>query len=193
MTEQGSDASNMRVALEDRLPLAWKPLAAHPEPLVFGRLQLANQKALHAALHLDEYALEDTADERDPNARELGRIDFKINLLLDLVGHLLLQHATLPPEVRVTLTPAEIQWTCESAPELGGLVQIEIYLNPKYPRPLALIGQVAGVTGLAPELVVAVRLDPLAEALQESLEQIIFRHHRRLIAHSKRSVGRREP
>jgi hypothetical protein len=194
MTGQESEASGMRLALEDRLPLSWTSLAAHPDPLELGRLEIANHEALYLALYLDEFATDDPAGELGPaNAHELGRMEFKIDLLLDLVGQLVIRHVPLPAPVHIRLTPAEIHWTGDSAPEAGSLVRIEVYLNPKYPRPLVLIGRVESVSGLAPGLTIAVRVDPLSETFQDSLEKIIFRHHRRMIAHSRRSAGRREP
>jgi hypothetical protein len=189
MNEQPSDSLEMGLAFEDHLPLAWTVLGAPPDPQQLVKMQLANQETLYVILCLEEYPAE-WVEDPPTNPQELGRIDFKINLLLDLVGCLLAQHISLPSPVRIKLTPQEIRWEAVTAPALGSLVQVDAYLNLRYPRPVTLIGPVSDVQPLAQGFLVTVRLDGLSESLQQAIEKLIFRHHRRLIAYTRRQSTR---
>jgi hypothetical protein len=52
------------------------------------------------------------------------------------------------------------------------------------------IGPVSDVQPLAQGFLVTVRLDGLSEPLQQAIEKLIFRHHRRLIAFARRQSTR---
>jgi hypothetical protein len=108
MHEQPSDSLEMGLAFEDHLPLLWTVLRAPPDPQQLVNIQLTNQETLYVILSLEEYPAE-WVEDHPTNPQELGRIDFKINLLLDLVGRLLAQHISLPGPVRIRLTPQEIR------------------------------------------------------------------------------------
>jgi atypical PilZ domain-containing cyclic di-GMP receptor len=185
MTEHQTDSPAMGLAFEDRLPLTWQILKSPPEAMDLANLQIANQEILCVVLSLEEHP-SDSADDYAAGAEDLARIDFKLNLLLDLVGQLIVRQIALPASVPVKLTPTEIRWESAEALEVGSTVRIEVYLTHQYPRPLVLVGRVSGVQRVPDGFDIAVGLEGLSEAVQQSIEKLIFRHHRRLIAHSRR-------
>jgi hypothetical protein len=190
MDEPLSDSSVMGLTFEDRLPLVWTPLGSPLEAAQLAKVQLANQETLYLISSLEEHPSERIEQGNHP--QEVGRLDFKINLLLDLVGQLLVRQMTLPEPVLVRLTPTEIQWEAQIAPAVGSLVQIETYLNLKYPKPITFIGRVSSIRPLSASFSIAVSLEGLSESLQQAIESLIFRHHRRLVAYSRRTTAHQD-
>lgn len=171
------------IIYEDQLPLSWRELPADPEPARLARWNLANEQVLHLVAALEEHHHE-PADEHSPQAHELARLDFKINLVLELVGELLTRQLSLPAEREVKLSAQAIQWAEPEAghPGPGAWVLITLYVHPQLPKPLTLLGEVRAA---APSGRVVAELRGVSEAVRDLLEKLIFRHHRRSIAHMR--------
>lgn len=173
---------------EDLIPLRWSAVTLTLTEAQRARLQEANEEALRMIAALDEHPAE-TSNEHDAVAQELQRLDFKLNLVLDLVGQLLSQHLVLPAPMPVRLGSNSMEWDAADAPGVGGLVNVELFLSRKYPRAITLHGRVRQVDALEGVHRVEVIFEGVSALVQESLEKFIFRHHRRRIAHARRALG----
>ncbi len=183
-----SDTSNHSITgltYEDTLPLRWVAATVAPSDAQQVRIQESNAEVLRAVAFLEEHQGEAVL-EHDPITQELQRMDFKINLLLDLVGQVLAHHSTLPEPLPVSLSAKAIQWDAQVAPDLGSHLNVEFFLSRKYPRPIMFYGQVQQVNTVPGGFRTTVALEGMSEVVRDWLEKFIFRHHRRSIAHSRR-------
>ncbi len=174
--------------LETCLPLDWQPLAAPLTPEEMGRLERDNLDVLRVVSALETPVGESGEEGNDGNATELARLDFKLNLLLDMVGQLLSRELTLPDTRPLTLTPVELHWRDFDTPPSGGLTQVRLWLTGRYPHPIVLPAIVERVTEVAeggPTAVTA-RFQDLGGALRAALERHIFVQHRRHTARRRR-------
>lgn len=171
---------------EDVLPLRCRALDGAPDTAGLARAQETSEEALRIFSVLDEH-LPELNDEHPAVARELQRLDFKINLLLDLVSQLLTRHRPLPAAVPVRLGTDSLEWTdSTAAPSVGTWVELDLYLYPRYPAPLTLPARIQAVEAENGGTRVTAHLATLAEPVQEWLEKTIFRRHRRQIAQARR-------
>ena len=170
---------------EDVMPLRCTQLTHAPTEVQRAQCQEANEDILRIIASLDEHFLEG-GDEHDVTAQGLQRIDFKLNLVLDLVGQVLAHHLTLPESVSVRFNTDAIQWEGLSAPDPGAVVKIELYISRKYPRAIILYGKVQAVQPVPGAFQTGVVLEGVSEIVRDALDKLIFRHHRRRVAHARR-------
>lgn len=118
--------------------------------------------------------------DHDHVALELRRQDFKISLLLDLVGELLIRQSELPPLESILLTATGIEFSNEVCTvDAGDKVKANLFLLPAFPRALQLYGD---ITSSEREGFSILSFQGTSIAVQDQLEKIIFTHHRRSIA-----------
>lgn len=186
MAESKSNSIGRGLIYEGHLPLVWNEIPALPADTELSGLEYANLEVLRTIFALETHTGEPHDDTAETASSELARLDFKVNLLLDLVGQVLARQLAIPKARQLTLMPDKILWRDSVAPAPDRLVRIELYLTPKYPRPLTLHGQVREVRSLPEgQTILAEFLSP-GDALQEGLERFIFVHHRRAIAYNRR-------
>lgn len=173
------------VVYETRIPLTWKPLKVLPEPSQLLSLNDHNETVLRTVLSLEEIGSEHSEEGGGSN-QELVRIEAKVNLVLNLVGQLLATQSTIPAKVAAVLSATSLEWSGGKLPADGQPLLLEIYLHPSYPRPLRLVGTTQ--SGSDPEgMTCRVTFQGLSEPVQDVLEKLIFRHHRRAIAQARAS------
>jgi len=191
MTAITTDQAIPGLVFAGRLPLAWREVAELPDELESRALERANLLNLHTLFALDIHA-GDLGD--DPlalaNATELKRLDFKVGLLLELVGQLYARQQAIPPEHHLILAVNGLRWRAEAAPSAGGLLRLELYCNLSYPRPLILHARAIDAVPCPGGWQIQTRFEEPSAALQEALERYIFLQHRRSIAHSRRGNPR---
>lgn len=186
MTDQPLEPPTTGLVYEDHLPLHWKevtePLAAAGWP----PLHENNEDVLRSLSMLEEHPQE-IAEEHPAVAHELRRLDFKLNLLLDMVGLLVARDLALPERIAVRLTAQGLEWGTEQPPVRGVLVRLELYLSTRLPRPLLLHARIQQLQPAGQGLTrVAAVFEHLSELEADWLEKIIFVHHRRQVAHARR-------
>jgi len=124
MTAIASDSSTSGLIFAGRLPLAWRELPNLPDAAELREVERANLIILHTLFALDMHA-GDFGD--DPitlaNATELKRLDFKVGLLLELVGQLYARQQAIPPDRSVILAVNGLSWQADSAPPPIALLQ----------------------------------------------------------------------
>jgi hypothetical protein len=187
MSEQDQPSTSIGVSYQDRLPVAWRVLN---EPLTDAeriKLDARNEDVLRIVLSLDEPLSE--SGEEGPAHGEIQRLDFKLNLILDLVSQIFSRHAALPEHARITLAGQWLEWTAARSIPVGTTLALDIYLHDKYPQPVVLMGDVVSVSA-AEEGGYTVRIDlmPVGESTQDVFEKFVFRQHRRAVALSRRQI-----
>ena len=146
----------------------------------------ANEKFLRRVSTLEEEPAK--VVENDPElARELMRLESKIDMMLDMVGTVLARHLKLPKATPIRLTAQGISWESPKAPSVKSHVTIALYMLPNYPYPLTLQGVVMSVEKCLGGRRTTVVFDAMSEMAQEWLEKTIFRQHRRKVALSRRA------
>ena len=168
------------------LPLAWQELPALPDAAELQHLEQTNLHILHILFALDIH-VGDYGD--DPaiasSASELKRLDFKVSLLLEMVGHLFAGQQAIPPERLLTLTVTDLSWRTDNAPMLNAPLRLELYCNLSYPRPLVLHTHAREIIPAENDCEIKATIYQPSEPLQEALERYIFLRHRRLIANRR--------
>jgi hypothetical protein len=187
MADHPSDPLNTGLVYEDLLPLHWSVVDVSMDAAHRLHLHEANEDTLRTLSMLEEHPQE-IADDHPAVTHELRRLDFKLNLLLDLVGLLVARDLTLPDRVPVRLAAQGLEWEARQPPPRDSLVRLEIYLSPKLPRALVLLGRVQGAHPMSDGVFrTAVIFEDLSELEADWLEKIIFVHHRRQVAHARRT------
>ena len=170
------------LACQDTLPVAWRPLTGAIDAAYAGSLSERNARLLQACAAIEDHAGADREDDVSP---ELLRIDAKINLLLDLMGQLLTANRPRPNAVPVRFNTHGAMWRATApVPAPGSQGIVLLYLRDYLPEALRLIGRITETTA---DGQVKVRFAPLGESTADLMEKMIFRHHRRRIAGSRRA------
>ncbi len=174
-----------------RLPLAWRELSALPDDAELRNIEQSNLTVLHTLFALDIHA-GDYSDDPSAltNATELKRLDFKVGLLLEMVGQLFARQQAIPPEHLLTLTVNDLSWQADAAPPVGALLRLDLYCNLSYPHSLILHAQVADIVSLKNDYQIKATFYRPSAALQEALERYIFLQHRRFIANRRGNSSR---
>lgn len=147
--------------------------------------ELANQQIMKVVLGLDEVA-HDMPDDAGELGQELQRLDFKVNVLLELVARLVSHNVPLPEPRRITLGPESLQWSApQASARVGQALRLKLYLDQRFPSPLCLAGEVVALEPLADACQVTLALAPMSEYSRELFEKYLFRCHRRHVARLK--------
>ena len=81
----------------------------------------------------------------------------------------------------------EMMWVREAALVFGCCLEVEVFLSRVYPFSVTLPTRVVRVDVLTQGgYRLTVRYERLSEIVRDALERVVFRHHRRSVAHSRR-------
>lgn len=167
------------LAYEDLLSIRWTPLSGAPDPVMLASAAESNLKLLQAAAALQEHGQPEKQDE-SPHHADIVRLDMKINLLLELVGHILAANQPRPETSTMRFNARGAVWRHKAnMPAVGDMGVLEIYLRECIVEPLRLTGQ---VTGVSPDGKVKVKFIPPGQAISDLIEKLAFRRHRRQVA-----------
>jgi len=170
---------------EDSVPLGWREAGKGVSTAQILRTHQSNERVLRCLAALEEYHAESAEEQHGHVAHDLSRFESKLNLLLDMVARLLIEHVTMPVPVPVKMSGTGLCWHSTSAPADGSLLCIDIYLNQAYPSPVTLYGEVSHVLQIEGGFQVDVHYRDMSDSMRDWIEKMIFRHHRRQIAHSR--------
>lgn len=126
------------------------------------------------------------ADDENPAAQEMQRLDSKMNVLMAMLDQLLQRGADLPLRVRVSFNAmgALLPKTLWPAGETQALVRL--HFDGCLALPLELLAQrVQERDGDH----VFVAFETLDEATCDAIERLVFRHHRRKVAERRSSAS----
>jgi len=171
------------LAYHDVLPLSW---TSHSQPFgrfELGRLEETNVVLLQACVAMQEQPVRDHGEDAGPLASEIARLDFKLNLVLQLLGRLVLKDRA-PPATTVRFNAHGASWTAigtlPAAQERGLL---RIHLHASLPQPLELVTVISHVEGA----LVRAQFEDLPDAVGDLLQRLAFLCHRRDVADARKS------
>ncbi len=186
-----SESPHSNLVFTGHLPLAWQELPTLPDVAERQRLEQTNLHILRTLFALDIHAGDHGEDPSAfTGASELKRLDFKVSLLLEMVGHLFAVQQAIPPERLLTLTVTDLTWRADAALPLNALLRLELYCNLSYPRPLILHAHVAEIVPSEDDYLLKSTIYLPSKTLQEDLERYIFLRHRRMIANQRAGTSR---
>lgn len=179
-----SDPLAEGLSFEAALPFTWRELDAVPDAPHLTYWNEYNEAALRSIAALDEHTNQPPEEHVTP-AYDLSRVELKINLLLDLVGQLLSQQMLLPAPVWVKVGARGMAWNHSQPLAVGRVLLLQLYLNPGYPRALELPARLVSVDQIDGASRCTAAFVGCSESVCDWLEKLVFRHHRRSIAHAR--------
>ena|SRR5436190_8971505 len=169
-----------KLAYEDLLAVRWR---AHSETvsevMAAQHLVERNLRVLQSCDALEEHGLTEKIDDDAPHSADIMRLDFKLNLLLDLAGQLLANSQSRVHPVPIRFNAVGASWKCDQPPQPGAHGILEITLRELIVQPLSLPAEAVGG---APHGEACVRFLWLGETVADHIEKLEFRRHRRKIA-----------
>ena len=166
-------------------PLSWSVLDQPLEHRQLTALNEDNERVLGSIAVLEEQ-VPDHADMQTPQGQALVRLETKLNILTELMSQLLSTRLDRPESYRFRLNACAIEWVSDEVPpEEDALILLSVYLHPVYNQPFNVQARVNDVTQEQNEYRVQAVFDGLSNVVLHSLEKLIFRHHRRGIAHER--------
>lgn len=186
VSDTGTEAAAMGVAYDTQLALRW---TTEPRPVTDARLAALSRQVesvLHAVTGLDD-ARAPVAEDPSQAGQALVRVEFKLNLLLELVSDLVSRSQQRPPLCEVSIGARQVRWIEKpgETPEVGATGTLDLYLHSLYPYPLKLPGRVTAVRPSGESVAVDMHISSLEPMAQEVLERWIFLHHRRAVAQAR--------
>lgn len=182
---EGSDTVVLHneLAYHDTLPVAWEPLDRPLDAFRLGALEEANTLLLQACLAVEEHPLRDKHEDLHPLANELARLDYKLNLLLQLVGTLV-NRAPVPAAVPVQFNALGASWQALGvAPPVGAQGILHIRLRGVLAQTLDLYAEISDSESGA----VSAKFLKLPPGTGELMQQLCFLRHRKQVAGSRKS------
>jgi len=164
------------LAYKAQVPLEWT-VVDDSSPSIS---DIANEQCLQNILNLSEHHIPENSEE----TTALAMMERKLDITLQMVSELLRTTLNIPSIKSVRMGAHEVSWQETAAlPELDTMVNLVVYLDDLYPKPLVLRGRVKSVESRQ----CVVTLDAQSEDVQQLLEKFIFLHHRRAIATARKS------
>ena len=177
-----------KLADEDLLPVRWNPLSGRVGDVQAQHLADRNLRVLQACDALEEHGQLEKAVDESPHSADLMRLDFKLNLLLELAGQLLAQSQPRVRPVPIRFNAMGATWQSGETLSNGTFGILEITLRDVVVQPLNLPAEVvAGATSGDTR----VRFLSLGEAVADHIEKLVFRRHRRKIAGARQQSARK--
>ncbi len=172
---------------EDSLPLTWKELDQPLGEGILSHLNESNESFLKIFTALEDHypMYQEDGDVYADLHQDIKRVDLKLTLLLDLVGHVLNRQLQIPESVPIRIGAQGIEWQAKQIPSEGSNINVELFLYPRYPRPIELPGNVVSAKQDDNEGRAIVAFQGISESVQDGIEKIIFRYHRRSIANRR--------
>ena len=190
MTKYSDDSFFDGLVYEAEFPVVWTYLKSELSEERAITTNVANEQFLRLMTSLDEKLPEQ--GEGAEHSTELERLDLKLNVLLDLVGHILRNQLNLPEPENVRLGHSGMEWETLAAPAPGRQVSIRIYIESSLPNFLQFYCEIEGELeeqnnddGIERSSSVRARYLGLSEPVRDELEKYIFRQHRKKVAYER--------
>lgn len=173
------------LACHDVLPVQWRPLTRALDRFELLGIDESNTLLLQACIAVEEHPARDKNEDLGPLAGELARLDFKLNLVLQLLAKVVPAERISPP-TSIRFNALGASWTAlgpTPAPGEEGLLRIQ--LRSSLPQPLELPAQISEVSGAT----VHVKFPELPETNVQLIQKLAFLRHRRHIADARKARG----
>jgi hypothetical protein len=171
------------LAYHDQLPVEWYDRPAGFDSFTLSGLDSSNIALLQACVSGDEQPVRDKHDELLPLAHELARLDYKLNLVLQLLGTLVPKAApTTLCEVR--FNTLGVSWRVSGAPPaVGAIGTLSIHLRSALPEVLCFPCEVTDANASD----VSARYLQLSQRCGELIQRLCFLRHRKDVAGARKS------
>ena len=174
-----------QLAYHDVLPVQWLTLPSPPDRFELIGLEEANLLLLQACIAVEEHPARDKNEDLGPLAGELARLDFKLNLVMQLLSTLVAKDR-MPPATSIDFNGLGATWTCiGKPPRVGEHGLLRVQLRSSLPQSLELPADVVSVEGSTAK----VRFPALSGAIGELIQKLAFLRHRRQIADVRKARG----
>ncbi|MEO0435476.1 MAG: PilZ domain-containing protein [Pseudomonadota bacterium] len=180
----GEEAENAGKGLtySDNMAIAWQPVTHGLDQTHLARVNASNEDFLRAVAVIgDGGSPTELQDSNNQLAQEVGRIDLKLNLLMDLVATLIYNQLDIPDTTPVRVSASGVAWHGQ-VPNPGSTVYLQLYIKRGLPKPLCCYGKVVSTEEEFAAATARVSFIGLTGAARSWLEKLIFRHHRREVA-----------
>jgi len=172
------------LAFHGEYPLEWVPLATPHDAHALESLSTANMALLQACIASEEQPVREKNDELMPLAQELARLDYKINLALQMLTRLVSQNSPPMQSQPIRFNAMGATWTALAPlPAVGDFGTLRIRLQASLPQCLELAACITAVDGAE----VSVRYLRLSEACGEQMQRLCFLRHRKQVAGARKS------
>ncbi len=173
------------LAYHDVLPVQWQPLPRPLDRFEMIGIDESNLLLLQACVAVEEHPARDKNEDLGPLAGELARLDFKLNLVLQLLSKLVATERVATP-TPIQFNALGASWTVTGpTPRPGERGLLRVQLRSSLPQPLELPADVTTVSGNT----VQVKFPELPEGTVELIQKLAFLHHRRQIADARKARG----
>lgn len=178
-------AAGTALVYDGVVPLALEAVSSQPLPAQLAAINDSNDVLLTNVLLMNE---KHESDEDDEVLDELRRQDHKLKLILDLLSLLLHQHNLLPAARPVRFSGEQLAVPVTEAADMQGgqLVKCSLYIDPALPKPLQIYATAREVFESEGEKWLLFDFTSLSAVVQDHLEKLVFRHHRKSVAQLKR-------
>ncbi len=172
------------VQLDGVFPLDWADELNPPQARA--EVMADNNTLLRALLMLDDPPVSHDAEHgrSDP----IQNLERRVDLLLLMASTALRGLGSLPPERPCALSTRKLRWVSEAPLELGRRLWARIYLRHRIALPLMLPGRITELQPDRGQFWHTLELDALDQQVQNDLDRLIFRHHRRQVARQRNSL-----
>ena len=145
-----------------------------------------NLRVLQACDALEEHGQTEKPDDESPHSADIMRLDFKLNLLLDLAGQLL---AAEPAARAARRRSASTRWARPGKPPRRSRRARTASSRSPCATWSCSREPAGGIVGGAARGETRVRFLGLGETVADHIEKLVFRRHRRKIAGSRQQRG----
>lgn len=171
------------LALHDELPVSWEPATGRFDTFTLHGMDEANISLLLACIAVEEQPLRDKNEELTPLAHELARLDYKINLALQLLGRLVSDNKPVEARsIRFNALGAEWQMPAPQ-PQVGAQGTLSVRLRGSLPQMLNFAAEITSADGFE----VSARYLHLSELSAELIQKLAFLRHRKEVADKRKS------
>ncbi len=174
------------IEYEDRLEVSWEADETVDEREA-DRLDARNLAVLASVAAVEEGTSHRLREEQPELYNELERLNARIDLLIDMMARLLSERREPGEARRVRMAVSRIGFIAapgEGNPGERG--RLRLVLHASAPEPLTLAGRITGQAH-DNEQQRWLRFEPfeLSGHLRDALSQLVFRHHRRMVAEQR--------
>jgi len=167
------------------LPLSWSERELECPDNGYTRIAEHNEHVLRCVNLLGEQMREKVEEEVETDSAII-RLEAKVNLLLELVSRLEQRINQTPEVTDIRLASGGVEWGCHGTPpDIGLPIWVYLHIDNRVPEAMKIPARVMTVVEDADKSTVVAGFEALGEMVQELLEKMIFRHHRRMIAQSR--------
>ena len=162
------------------LPISWRK-ESNPGADELATWMYANVTLLRALASIEAMQPEKEGELGSGAGKVLERLEFKIDLALNLISQLLAQNTSAPPACPALVSAKSVEWICQGAPAQDEDILISLYISPKLPQPLTLPAKVIAVRNEEGASRIYATFTHLSDEAKDWLTRTVFRHHRRAI------------